>query len=182
MPTEVAARAMVRQPDEDVARQVAQQVHPITPAASEGMTDSVYGVGAVLLVAVVTAFIRKQFAGAKVAEAGATIASSASESTSNLFELYHKEVVDLRAQVNDLSTKVNASQQELATMRAMYQATAAGERRYREAFADLLQAHSLLLIEARPLVGAERLADVERRVTDLIMSLARPLEIEEVPQ
>lgn len=122
------------------------------------------------------AWIRQQMAKSKQEEAGASTATANTGATSVLFEHYRKELADLRTTVNNLGDRLSNTEAELAKVEALYAASAAGERRYRQAFSVLLQEHSRLMAIARPIIPAVELAQIEQRVTHLMMDLAKPLD------
>lgn len=120
--------------------------------------------------------IKDSNAKARVSEADAEQAHTHADATDGLFEHYRKELADLREKVTQLGTRLNNTEAELSKVEALYRNSAAGERRYREAFAELLRANAMLLATARDYVPAERLTEVEKVLTNLMMALARPLE------
>ena len=120
--------------------------------------------------------IKDSNAKARVSEADADQAHTHADAADGLFEHYRLELADLREKVTQLGARLNNTEAELSKVEALYRNSAAGERRYREAFAELLQANAMLLATARDYVPAERLHEVEHVLTKLMMALARPLE------
>lgn len=134
------------------------------------------GIFLTLVAGVGGAIVRTFMAKAKSTEATAEHANANSEATDSLFEHYRKELSDLRATVQDLGDRLSATEKKAAKVEALYKQSAAGERRYRQAFALLIQQHSRLMAIARTMIEAELLEEVETSVTNLLMELAKPLD------
>lgn len=139
--------------------------------------ESITQLGLVAVVALAgLTMIRTFWARSKVSEAGAEHAMTNTNATTQLFAHYQKELNDLRARIDDCASRLACAEKELASMEEMYKQSAAGERRYRYAFAKLLQVTSMLMEEARDYVPSDRLKVVESEITRLITALSRPLD------
>lgn len=131
-----------------------------------------------LAVGVGIAIFRQHWAKSKGAEAQANGATANVDAASVLFEHYRKELADLRTTVQALGERLGHAEAELAKVEQQHANSAAGEKRYRYAFAKLLQSTSRLMAVARDFVPPECLASVEEEITHLMTELSKPLDTE----
>ena len=131
-----------------------------------------------IVIGLALALIRRHTAGARTTEADANTAESISDSTERLFSHYNKELADLREIVHKQGLELSRTEKEVGQLRHMYKASAAGEKRYREAFAELLRSYAFLIALARGNIDNDKIVHVESEVTNLIAKLSMPLDWE----
>lgn len=142
------------------------------------IVNSLMGLITLLVGGVGAAVVRKHNASAKQAEAAAAEGAGDAAASGTLWTHYRAELEDLRREVRAIGERLATTEAELAKVEEAHKYAVAGERRYREAFAELLMIYTDFVAAARNVVSAEitRLAD--QRLSVLVMALARPIYAE----
>lgn len=144
---------------------------------NEWLVRSLIGLAFAIVGGIGIAAIRKHNAGAKSQEAIADSDAAESEASATLYKHYGDELADLRREMREMAKRITVTESELAKVEQMYRVSAAGEKRYREAFAELLHIYTDLVGVARGCVPLNEMKRIDMRLTELMMRLAKPLEL-----
>lgn len=100
------------------------------------------------------------------------------DQTNQLLALANDKYESLSSRLQNVENELRQVETELANMELAYMQSAAGEKRYRDGFANLYSLYCELNKTARALgVSTEMLVELDRRVMELMLSLTRPLNI-----